>query len=255
MEIDTYDPGMPSWVDLGSPDPAAAADFYSELFGWSVIDQGPEGGGYQMAYLRARPVAGLGRQQQTDIPPYWTSYVTVSDVDDTAKAVRDEGGQVYLEPTDVLDMGRMAMFADPSGAPFAVWAPRTHAGAGLVNEPGTLCWNELATRDPAGAKQFYPAVLGWSPKDHPSGELTYTEWMLGDRPVAGMMPMDESWPADLPPHWMVYFAVEDTDAAVAWAERLGATVLLPPTDIPPGRFSVLGDPQGAVFSVIAVTPS
>ncbi|HEY2723263.1 MAG TPA: VOC family protein [Pseudonocardiaceae bacterium] len=254
MQIDSYQPGTPSWVDLGSRDPGAAADFYAGLFGWSVADQGPEAGGYRMAFLHDRPVAGIGPQQQPDIAPYWTTYVSVTDVDATAKAVREAGGQVLVEPMDVLDAGRMAVFADSGGAQFAAWQPRLHQGAGVVNEPGALCWNELATRDPAGAKQFYPAVLGWAPADHDTGPVTYTEWTVGDRPVAGMMPMDERWPADLPSHWMVYFGVEDTDAAAARAEQLGGTVAGPPTDIPPGRFAVLSDPQGAMFSIIAMTP-
>jgi hypothetical protein len=253
MQVDKYEPGTPSWVDLGTGDPAAAAEFYSGLFGWSVIDQGAEAGGYRMAFLGDRPVAGIGAQPQPGMPSFWTTYVSVPDADATTKAVREAGGQVHLEPMDVLDVGRMAVFADESGAPFAAWQPRAHQGAGVVDEPGALSWNELATRDPDRAKLFYPAVFGWSPADHYMGETAYTEWMLGDRPVAGMMPMDERWPSDLPSHWMVYFGVEDTDAAVARAEQLGGAVVVPPTDIPPGRFAVLSDPQGAIFSIIATS--
>lgn len=257
MQIDSYEPGTPSWVDLGSPDPAAAADFYSGLFGWEILDQGPEAGGYRMAFLRDRPVAGLGPQQQPDIPPYWTTYLSVTDADAVTKGVREAGGQVFLEPMDVLDVGRMAMFADPTGASFAVWQPRAHTGAGLVREPGTMCWHELTTRKPEAAKAFYPAVLGWSVQDRemPGLNCPYTEWQLGGHAIAGMMPMDDSWPAHVPAHWMVYFAVPDTDAAAARAEQLGGTVPVPPTDIPPGRFAVLNDPHGAVFSVIAMHPA
>lgn len=254
MQIDSYEPGTPSWVDLGSPDPAAAAAFYSGLFGWELVDQGPDAGGYRMAYLRGRPVAGLGPQQQPG-PPYWTTYVSVPDADAVAKGVRAAGGQVYLDPMDVLDVGRMGVFADPTGAAFAVWQPRSHIGAGIVNEPGAMCWNELATRDPAVAKAFYPAVLGWTPADQEVGAVNYTEWRLGDRTIAGMMPMDDRWPAEMPPHWMVYFAVEDADDSAARAEQLGGTVVVPPTDIPPGRFAVLQDPHGATFSIIRMDPS
>lgn len=252
MRIDSHQPGTPSWVDLGSPDPEAAAAFYSGLFGWEVADQGPEAGGYGIALLDGRPVAGLGPQQQPDVPPYWTTYFSVSDADAVAKSVRDAGGQVFLEPMDVLDVGRMAVFADPSGAPFAVWQPRAHIGAGLVNEPGTMCWHELTTRDPATAKAFYSAVLGWSAVDTDVEGVNYTEWQLSGGPIAGMMPMDESWPAEIPAHWMVYFAVSDTEASAALAEELGGTVSVPPTDIPPGRFAVLNDPHGAVFSIITL---
>lgn len=254
MEIESYEPGTPCWVDLGSPDPAAAADFYSGLFGWEVVDQGPDAGGYRMALLRGRPVAGLGPQQQPDIPPYWTTYISVSDADAVTKSVQAAGGQVFLEPMDVFEFGRMAVFADTTGAPFSVWQPGTHIGAELVNEPGALCWNELATRDRAAAKAFYPAVFGWSPADVSGGPMDYTEWELGDRKIAGMLQMDDRWPADVPSHWMVYFAVEDTDAVAARAQELGATILVPPTDIPPGRFAVLNDPHGAAFSIITLNP-
>lgn len=253
MQIDSYEPGTPSWVDLGSPDPDAAADFYSGLFGWTVAEPGADAGGYRMATLHDRPVAGLGPQQQPDIPPYWTTYVSVSDADAVTKGVRAAGGEVFLEPMDVFDFGRMAVFADSVGAPFAVWQPRAHIGAGLVNEPGTLCWNELTTRDPAAAKAFYPAVFGWSTTDQQMGPATYTEWKLGDRTVAGMMPMDDNWPSEVPSHWMAYFAVADTDASATRAQELGGTISVPPTDIPPGRFAVLNDPHGAVFSIITMS--
>jgi predicted enzyme related to lactoylglutathione lyase len=251
MEMTSYEPGTPSWVDLGTSDPAAAARYYGELFGWDVRDMGPDAGGYRMALLRGKPVAGIGPLQQPDAPPWWTSYVTVADTDTTAKVVRDAGGTVLLEPMDVMTAGRMAVFADPSQAVFAAWQPREHIGAGLVTEPGALCWNELATRQPDLVVPFYRAVFGWAADTQPMGPIAYTQWTLGGKPVGGMMPMDdENWPDDIPSHWMVYFAVEDTDATVAKASELGGTVSVPPTDIPPGRFAVLNDAQGAVFSVL-----
>lgn len=252
MQIESYAPGTPSWVDLSSPDPDTTADFYSGLFGWALVDQGPDAGGYRMAYLRDRPVAGIGPLQRSDVPPHWTTYISVSDADAVTKNVRAAHGQVFVEPMDVFDAGRMAMFADTTGAPIAIWQPRGHIGATLINEPGTMCWNELATRDPAAAKAFYSAALGWSAVDREIGGVPYTEWKVGDRTVAGMLPMDDRWPAEVPSHWMVYFAVDGTDEATARAEQLGASVTVPPTDVPPGRFAVLSDPNGAVFSVITM---
>lgn len=255
MEMTRYEPGTPSWVDLGTPDPAGAAAFYGALFGWEVKDQGPDAGGYRMAFLRGKPVAGIGPQQQPDVPPWWTSYLTVSDADATAKVVREAGGQVFMEPTDVLTAGRMAVFADPTGAVFAVWQPGDHIGAGLVTEPGTLCWNELTTRQPDAAVAFYRAVFGWTADAQPMGPLTYTQWHRGGTVVGGMMPMEgDSWPAEIPSHWMVYFAVEDTDAAAAKVTELGGMVSVPPTDIPPGRLAVVNDPHGAVFSILTMKP-
>jgi predicted enzyme related to lactoylglutathione lyase len=247
MEIDRYAPGVPSWVDLGTPDPTGA--FYASLLGWEVTDAGPDAGGYAIASLRGRRVAGFGPQQSPG-PPYWTTYVNVDDTDATVELVRDNGGMVFVEPMDVMTEGRMAICADPSGAAFGVWQPRDHTGAQLVNEPGTWGWSELLTRDLAGAATFYAAVFGWTADDRGNG--AYTEWQVDGRSVGGMMAMPPMIPAEVPPNWGVYFIVEDCDAAAARAVDLGATQVNPPQDIEPGRFAVLSDPHGAFFSVMAL---
>lgn len=250
-----YQPGTPSWVDLGSPDPAGAAVFYSGVFGWEVSEPGPveEAGGYMMATLRGMNVAGLGPQQSPGAP-YWTTYITVEDVEKTASLAQENGGSVIAEPLDVLDAGRMAVLLDSVGAAISIWQPVNHIGAQIVNEPGAFCWNELNVRDPESAKSFYGAVFGWEAWTDPVAEGAYFEWKLDGKTVAGMLPMNEQWPADMPTHWMVYFATEDTDATAAKCAELGGQVLVPPGDIPPGRFAVLQDPHGAVFSIIKFNP-
>ncbi len=252
-EMTKYEPGTPSWVDLGTPDPVDASRFYSGLFGWTIDEGPPEAGGYRMCLLDNKPVAGLGPQINTDMPPWWTTYITVADADESAVAIKADGGSVLVEPFDVLDVGRMAVAADPAGAMFSIWQARTHFGAGIVNDPNTWCWNELTTRDPQRSVEFYGAVFGWSAGLLPmAGAADYTEFRVGDRGIAGMLPMEgDSWPADLPNHWMVYFAVDDCEAAAAKVEPLGGKVAVPPTEVPPGTFAVFHDPQGAVFSVIA----
>ena len=254
-EMTKYEPGTPSWVDLGTPDPNDASRFYSGLFGWSITEGPPEAGGYRMCLLDGKPVAGLGPQMNTDMPPWWTTYISVADADETAAAIKADGGSVMMDPFDVLDVGRMAVAADPAGAVFSIWQPRLHAGAGIVNEPNTMCWNELTTREPQHSIEFYGAVFGWTDKLLPMPGVDYTEFHIGDRGVAGMMPMEgDAWPAEIPNHWMVYFAVDNCDAAATLVEELGGKVVVPPTDVPPGRFAVLNDPQGAVFSVITLRP-
>jgi predicted enzyme related to lactoylglutathione lyase len=250
-ERDHYDNGTPSWIDLGSPDPSKADTFYTSLFGWDVVDQGPDAGGYRMAYLNGKAVAGLGPQMNPG-PPFWMSYVTVGDADATAAAIKGAGGTVVVPPMDVMDVGRMAVALDPSGAGFSIWQAGAHVGAGLVNEPGALSWNELNTRDTEGAKAFYSKVFGWTPETHSMGEFDYTEWKLGDASIGGMMPMAASMPAGVPNFWLVYFAVADCDASCAKTKELGGTVQSEPMDIPQGRFAVVSDDQGATFAVIAM---
>jgi predicted enzyme related to lactoylglutathione lyase len=251
-EISEHAPGTPSWVDLASPDPDASARFYGGLFGWTAPDPGPveETGGYRMLQRDGRDVAGLGPTQAPDQPAMWTTYVSTDDADAVTAKVQEAGGRVLMEPLDVLGAGRMAVFADAGGAVISVWQPQSHSGAAVVNEPGSLCWNELATRDIEEAKRFYAAVFGWSADTNASGDTSYTEWKLGDRTVGGMIQMNDEWPAEVPAHWMVYFAVEDIDAATRKVEELGGRISVPPTDTPAGRFSVVNDLHGAVFSII-----
>lgn len=259
-EMTKYEPGTPSWVDLGTPDLDASISFYSGLFGWQVEKLPEEAGGYSMARLNGKAVAGMGPLMSDDQPPSWSTYVSVADIEDTAEKVRDNGGQVFMEPMKVQigadHFGSMAVFADPTGAVFSAWEPHLQIGAELVNEPGTLAWNELVTRDIDTAKKFYGAVFGWEADTSEAGPTTYTEWKLAGRSIGGMLQMNEEWPLDIPAHWMAYFAVEDADAAAANAKDLGATIRVEPTDIPNvGRFAVVVDPLGAQFSVIGLNPS
>ncbi|MCZ7534598.1 MAG: VOC family protein [Acidimicrobiia bacterium] len=246
--------GTPSWVDLPSTDVEAASSFYSALFGWDVAPaEQQDAGDYRMARLNGAYVAGIAQQQPeaaaSGAPPMWNTYVTVDDVDAAAEQIEKAGGTVLMKPTDIVDAGRMAFAMDPGGAAFAVWEARNHKGAGIVNEPGTQCWNELNTRDTDGATRFYGTIFGWEARASASDAMPYTEFHLGERPIGGMIRMTEEW-GDAPPHWMVYFAVEDCDATVAKCAALGGKECVPATDIPVGRFAVLEDPQGATFSVI-----
>jgi predicted enzyme related to lactoylglutathione lyase len=252
----TYAPGTPSWVDLGSPDVEASKRFYGQLFGWvaNVAPQ-PEAMGYTMFALGGKTVAGLGPLMNPQQPPAWSTYVSTENADATAAKVKEAGGQVLVAPMDVMDMGRFAVFMDAGGAAISVWQPKSYQGAELANAPGSFCWNELATRDMEGAKKFYQAVFGWGAKTQSmGGEGSYTEWQLGGKSIAGGMPMGSNFPPQVPPHWLTYFAVEDTDASIAKAQQLGGKSMMPAMDSPAGRFGVLQDPQGAIFAVIKVIP-
>jgi predicted enzyme related to lactoylglutathione lyase len=253
-EFTSYSPGTPSWVDHGAKNLTASNSFYTNLFGWEAEDQGEEAGHYTILRQAGKTVAGNMGIMMEGQPSAWTSYVSVEDADRTVDIARKAGATVFVEPMDVMDIGRMAIFADPTGAAIGIWQPKTFMGAELANEAGSFCWNELNTRDVPSAKAFYVQVFGWTPNDVDMDGMKYTEWRLGDKPVAGMMTMPEMVPAEVPAHWLVYFGTDDTDATVAKAAGLGAMTLVPPTDIPPGRFSVLMDPDGAAFAVIKLNP-
>jgi predicted enzyme related to lactoylglutathione lyase len=244
-------------VDLQAPDPKAAQAFYGSVFGWDTADQGPEAGGYGMFQHDGKNVAGVGPTMGAGQPSAWTTYVNVIDAEATMARAIVAGATAILEPMQVLDAGHMALFADPTGAVLGLWQPGSHKGADLANEPGSFCWNELNTRDTAKAASFYRHVFDWEAAKSAFEGMDYTEWKREDGTIiGGMMDMPAEVPAEVPAHWAVYFAVDDTDATVEAATKLGATVFVPPTDIPPGRFAVLGDPAGAVFSVIKLaTPT
>ena len=251
--VESYAPGTPSWVDLASPDVDTSVAFYGDLFGWEAPALAPEAGGYRRFEIGGVPVAGVGPIMMEGQPPAWTTYVSVADADAVVAAVSTAGGSVFVPPMDVLDVGRMAVFADPTGAACAVWQPRAHIGAGLVNEAGALVWNELSSRDTAAAAAFYTQVFGWTANTIDLGGTPYTEWQLDGSTIGGMMAMPDEMPAEVPSYWLAYFGTDDTDATVDRAAGAGATVILPATDIPPGRFSILSDPAGATFAVITLS--
>jgi predicted enzyme related to lactoylglutathione lyase len=228
------------------PDIGKAAAFYSGLFGWETEDMGEEAGHYTMCKLRDRAVAAIGPAMNPG-PPAWTTYITVASVDETAAKITDAGGTVVAPPMDVMEAGRMAVAQDPTGAFFSIWEPGQSIGAEIVNEPGTLCWNELNTRDVDAALAFYEQVFGLKAERSDA----YNELHLGDRVVGACMQMPPMIPAEVPAHWLVYFAVENIEDATAKAKSLGAMAMVEAMEAGDvGRFSVLGDPMGAVFAVI-----
>jgi predicted enzyme related to lactoylglutathione lyase len=293
-ERDGYIPGVPCWVDTSQPDPEAAVEFYGGLFGWQFEDVMPpesegkyfvgrlRGGGeggsiFGNAAHRGGDVAAVGSIPE-GAPPMamWNTYIWVESADDAASKVTDAGGGVVLEPFDVMDSGRMAVLIDPEGAAFCVWQSKEFKGARIVNDPGSLNFNGLNTRDPDGAKPFYGSVFGWTTLALPGGAQMWTLPGYGDHlesfqpgirkqveetggpegfedVVASINPIPDDQP-DTPAHWSVTFAVDDADATAAKATELGGEVILPPFDAPWVRMTVLGDPQGATFIASKFVP-
>ncbi|HZA84976.1 MAG TPA: VOC family protein [Actinomycetes bacterium] len=247
-EVDRYPQGTFSWVDLGTTDVEGAKAFYGGLFGWQTDDLSTVRGGYTLCRLKGRDVAGIHRHAE-DEGTGWGSSITVEDVDRATERARELGATVLAEPFDVPDAGRTAVLRDPSGAVVSLWQPRGHAGAELVNEDGTWTWNELVTADLDAAKGFYGELFGWASEDI-AGPLRRTSFTLGDLLIGGgHAPVPQEDPT---PRWTIAFWVADADRAAAEVQKLGGTVLLPPMDVPVGRFTIVADPAGAAFTATAV---
>lgn len=242
----------PAWVDLSSSDPAASREFYSKLFGWQVeVDPDPQYGGYALARIGGRDVAGIGPKMMPEAPTAWMAYIGTDDADALADRVKAAGGNVIAPPMEVGDQGRMAVFQDPSGAFISAWQ-RKAMGGFSTDSPNTFGWAELNARGLDKAVAFYAAVFGWVSKTSEMGEgqPPYTEFLLRGESIAGAMEMNPMVPAQVPSYWMVYFEVSDVDGSFRKATEAGAQEMLAPQDFPGGRFAILTDPQGAVFGLL-----
>lgn len=250
--ITQHAPGTFCWAEMGSTDAVAAKKFYTGLFGWEFVDM-PMGDSfvYTMFTKDGNYVGALYNlmkdQIAMGIPSHWMNYVASESVDETAAKIKANGGTIMMEPMDVVDSGRMVAAKDPQGAHFGAWQPKNHMGAGVIDEPNTVCWNELATNDTKAAEKFYGAVFGW--KTEPFGG-DYTLFKHPAKTAGGMMAIQKEW-GPMPPNWAVYFAVENADKAVAKATSLGGKVVMPAKEVPTvGRFALLADPAGGLFYVL-----
>jgi uncharacterized protein len=276
---DGYIPGVPCWIDAGVPDPQAAATFYSGLFGWDLQDVMPPGapGEYLVARLRGGDVAAIA-PSPADAPQsaVWNTYIWVDSADEAAAKALAAGGRVLAEPFDAMSAGRMARITDPEGAAFCVWEAREHRGAKIVNEPGSLNFNGLNTRDADRAKSFYGSLFGWETLALGGGAEAWRLPGYGDfleradpelrermaqsgapagfeDVVATLNPIAEDQP-HVAAHWSVTFAVADADDTAARATELGGEVLAAPFDAPWVRMAVIADPQGATFTASKFSP-
>ena len=253
-EITKHEESMFSYADLATTDLDAARTFYTDLFGWKVNEQ-PMSEDPKDVYLmfeqNGKTVCAASRQRPEqaaqNVPPMWNIYFTVSDVDLRAKEAEAAGGTVHAPPFDVFDAGRMAVVSDPNGAFFCLWQPKENIGAQVMHEPNTLDWAECGTTDVKKAQDFYTQVMGWSKEEMDMGEgKTYTLFNVGDKPCCGLMesPMPMSY-------WSIYFDVSDCKQMTDKARSMGAQVMLDAdTAEGVGTFSILTDPQGAMFGLI-----
>lgn len=252
-----YEHGQFNWVDLNSTDQAKAEEFYAGLFGWEASPQEiPDGGHYTMFLLDGESVAGVGQMsdemKEQGIPSMWNSYVCVNNVADVAGKVEGLGGKVIVPPMDVMEQGRLAFFTDSTGATIGVWEPKAHKGAGIANDPGAFCWNELASSDLEKSKAFYGGLFGWTFEDSESSAPggVYVSIKNGGASNGGMMTKPEM-AAKAPDYWAAYFAVEDLTASVARLEQLGGKTMFDPMEIPNiGTMAWAMDPTNAAFVLL-----
>jgi predicted enzyme related to lactoylglutathione lyase len=248
-----YTPGTFSWADVATTDQAAAKEFYSELFGWEAEDM-PAGEGvvYSMMRLNGQYVAAISPQQQQQrdagVPPTWNSYITVDSADAAAEKAGQLGATVHAPPFDVLEAGRMAVIQDPQGAFFMVWEPRQHIGAGLVNAPGALSWNELSSPDVDASAAFYGGLFGWDADEFEGTGQRYLVVKNAGRGNGGIRELGDQ-PA--PPHWLPYFGIDDIERGLAKVTELGGSTLAGPIDIGIAKIGIVQDPQGATFAIYA----
>ncbi len=246
MTSTNYTTGMPCWADISVPDLDTGRDFYADVVGWDVPPGNPEFGGYTIATAAGQAVAGIGPMMGETVTA-WTLYFASSDADATQAAIVDAGGTVLMPAGDVGDFGRMLIAADPSGAVFGVWQANQMDGFGDPGTTGSFAWCDLRSSDPDAARAFYAAVFGFTYTTLEMAGPAYTTFALGDDgpPMGGTGDMMGG--EGVPPHWLVYFAVEDSDAAAAAAREHGGTVMADPFDTPFGRMAPMADPFGAPF--------
>jgi predicted enzyme related to lactoylglutathione lyase len=240
----------PVWVDLGTSDAADAKRFYSTLFGWDIhVSPDPQYGGYGRALLDGKDVAGIGPAMSPEQPTAWSVYIGSDDAEALGRKVEEAGGRVLMPAFDVGDQGRMAVFADPGGAVISTWQPTGMQGFGTEGT-NAFAWAELNARNADASLPFYQDVFGWGLHSSDTPDFPYHEFQLDGRSIAGATEMSPMAPAEMPNYWLVYFGVDDVDAATTTAVDAGGTQMLAPMDFPGGRMSLIADPQGAIFGLM-----
>jgi uncharacterized protein len=251
--VETHAAGSFCWIELATTDQNAAKQFYGSLLGWTANDSpmGPDDV-YTMFGLEGRHTGACYTlrpdMRAQGVPPHWLLYVSVANADETAAKVAPAGGIVVVPPFDVMEHGRMAVLQDPAGAAISIWQAKTHHGTGVEGVPGTLCWADLTTPGPGAAAKFYQAVFGWQ-ADPGKDKTGYLHIKNGDKYIAGILPAEPRNPK-APTHWLLYFLVRDCDASTGMAKKAGAHIHVAPESMEGvGRWSIVADPQGAVFAL------
>lgn len=250
----TENSGRFVWYEHMTRDVPAAIAFYGDVVGWRTEPFGEASHEYLMWAASQGPLGGVMKLpeelERMGVPPHWTAYVQVEDVDATAARARSLGGKVLHEATDIPTVGRFAVIADPQGAAIALFRPGDPMTLHDPSKDGEFCWNELLTTDSAAALEFHSALFGWRLLEAmdmgPMG--TYRVFGVGEQRLGGMMTKPKDAP--MPPMWLYYASTRDLDGAIGRAVKRGGKVLNGPMEVPGGgRIAQLMDPQGGVFAL------
>jgi predicted enzyme related to lactoylglutathione lyase len=246
--------GTPCWADAMFSDVEGAKRFYGDVLGWTFGDSSSEYGNYTQAYADGKAVAAVvppmpGQEGQSQ----WCLYLASPDAAATGERIREHGGEVLMDPMQVGDFGTMCLAREPAGAVFGVWQAGTHEGFEATATPGAYCWAEVFTREPEQTDAFLAAVFPYRMKEIEDDAVDFRMFDIGEDTVLGRMRMTDDFPPEVPSYVNVYFTVDDCDAAVDRATKLGGILRFGPMSSPFGRFAALSDPQGANFSVIDIT--
>jgi predicted enzyme related to lactoylglutathione lyase len=248
--------GTPAWVDIMVPDRHAARAFYGPLFGWDFDEGSPETGFYTTALKNGEPAAAIGEATagMATPPPNWTAYTATDNAEVTVAAAAAAGATVLFPAMQVMQFGTMAVLADPTGAVFGLWESGTHTGANIVNVPGTFVWSEQMSRDLEAAKAFYTGVFGYTYTDMSVPGFDYVTFEVNGNTAGGLGAISAEM-GDTPPHWLVYFGVDDTDAATAYVTEHGGAVVRPAWDTPFGRMAIVTGPWRETFAIMSTPPT
>jgi predicted enzyme related to lactoylglutathione lyase len=243
-------------VDLSTRDLERARRFYTAVFDWQAREPASGSHAPYLVFVQDdKMVAGVGEldeeMKSQGVASAWNHYVAVDDADGILHRARELGGEVAMPVMQVFEAGRMGFIQDPTGGTLGIWEADQHFGFEIGTEANSVCWHELATRDLDAAAEFLTELFGWTTAENPMSPSAYLVIRHAEEEMGGILQMTEEW-GDLPPHWTVYFAVEDADETAESIREHGGSVEHGPFDTPIGRLAVCKDDQGAHFHVIAL---
>jgi uncharacterized protein len=234
------------FAELHTPDVDGAARFYGGLLGWKTVKDPTDG--YARFQKDGQDVAGLRRDDHGSAR--WIPYLAVASAEAVAAKALELGAAIVAPVAETRGVARTAVVRDPAGGVVGLWEGRGHTGAALLDEPGSMWWAELVTREVPVAKTFYSNLVEWRAIDTLKYGIRYSVFKLGTDSLAGLLPIGADWGV-VSPYWQILFAVDDCDARAARATSFGGSLIFGPSDVPnAGRAAIIADPSGARFALM-----